>query len=255
MQTNCRPKALTTKDSINWMSEPSTNKSAAVKPYFCDSCVLIQAMPSKHCKLCEACCPKFDHHCLFINKCVGLRNHRPFIFLVAVTWTSIIYYLTQSFAYLKNYEQNLNVKSLPDELQGSFFYYAISDTTTIWLCVLFLIDIFGVFMTAILLFFQMKFISLGYTQQFPHPAFFTKVNKRMASITSALAHRLENLYIFFFETCEANEQLYYRQQTEYFSNAKMNTVIPLDNYPRNSDYQDNAIVGTYIPRNGEKSLV
>ena len=35
---------------------------------------------TKHCKLCGACCEGFDHHCMWIMKCVGKGNHKRFVF-------------------------------------------------------------------------------------------------------------------------------------------------------------------------------
>lgn len=43
---------------------------------------LFQPDFTKHCKLCEACIKEYDHHCLFLNQCVGQGNHRLFLFFI-----------------------------------------------------------------------------------------------------------------------------------------------------------------------------
>lgn len=39
---------------------------------------------TKHCGICSKCCFKFDHHCKWLNSCIGGRNYSLFI------WTSIM---------------------------------------------------------------------------------------------------------------------------------------------------------------------
>eukprot|EP00347_Sterkiella_histriomuscorum_P007772 403347617 len=45
---------------------------------FCEYCNLEQPYRTKHCKECERCVRKFDHHCFWIGGCVGELNHRKF---------------------------------------------------------------------------------------------------------------------------------------------------------------------------------
>ena len=53
---------------------------------------------AKHCKSCNHCVARFDHHCYWLDKCIGLDNHVYFFILLtlAVTghliWAKIAFY-------------------------------------------------------------------------------------------------------------------------------------------------------------------
>nr|XP_023696540.1 probable palmitoyltransferase ZDHHC12 isoform X2 [Paramormyrops kingsleyae] len=50
----------------------------------CGRCLLQQPMRSRHCQTCRHCVRRFDHHCPWIENCVGERNHRWFVLYLAV---------------------------------------------------------------------------------------------------------------------------------------------------------------------------
>lgn len=51
----------------------------------CPDCEIIRTSRSRHCSICNKCVERFDHHCPWINNCVGTRNHGYFMcFLMSV---------------------------------------------------------------------------------------------------------------------------------------------------------------------------
>uniref|UniRef100_H3C8P8 Palmitoyltransferase n=1 Tax=Tetraodon nigroviridis TaxID=99883 RepID=H3C8P8_TETNG len=50
----------------------------------CAHCLVQQPMRSKHCQACRRCVRRYDHHCPWMENCVGERNHRWFMLYLLV---------------------------------------------------------------------------------------------------------------------------------------------------------------------------
>jgi palmitoyltransferase len=49
---------------------------------FCSECMSFVKRRSKHCKRCERCVEEFDHHCVWVNNCIGIKNYSWFMLML-----------------------------------------------------------------------------------------------------------------------------------------------------------------------------
>jgi len=60
----------------------------------CNKCKCVKPPRSHHCSTCGRCVLKMDHHCPWMNNCVGLRNQKAFLLfnfytMITSLWTVI----------------------------------------------------------------------------------------------------------------------------------------------------------------------
>ena len=48
----------------------------------CFECGVISLPRSYHCNVCKRCVERYDHHCPWVNSCIGSHNHSYFIIFV-----------------------------------------------------------------------------------------------------------------------------------------------------------------------------
>ncbi|OMP88537.1 Palmitoyltransferase swf1 [Diplodia seriata] len=57
----------------------------------CRTCHLPKPARSKHCPICKTCVARMDHHCIWVNNCVGRENYRWFLALLLSTTLVLLY--------------------------------------------------------------------------------------------------------------------------------------------------------------------
>ncbi|XP_043929087.1 palmitoyltransferase ZDHHC23 isoform X1 [Protopterus annectens] len=86
------------KEAATWSSnnKESNGTSRLVMENWCNVCKLERPPRTGHCRICDACVSRLDHHCVWINSCVGEQNHRAFIMTLLLFLFTSVYgiYLT-----------------------------------------------------------------------------------------------------------------------------------------------------------------
>ena len=77
----------------------------------CPDCCTIRTSRSRHCSVCNHCVERFDHHCPWINNCVGLRNHNSFLFYILFQTALVLTVFVQTIIALAKFMTN----SLPHD--------------------------------------------------------------------------------------------------------------------------------------------
>eukprot|EP01114_Cavostelium_apophysatum_P013776 TRINITY_DN3414_c0_g1_i1.p1 TRINITY_DN3414_c0_g1~~TRINITY_DN3414_c0_g1_i1.p1 ORF type:complete len:598 (-),score=111.98 TRINITY_DN3414_c0_g1_i1:37-1830(-) len=80
--------------SLNeWMLYVSALQKDDPLPQFCLTCMVRKPIRAKHCRSCGFCVARFDHHCGWINNCVGIGNHVPFLICLVIVIANHILFL------------------------------------------------------------------------------------------------------------------------------------------------------------------
>lgn len=66
----------------------------------CVVCRVQREVRSHHCKECGRCVRRLDHHCPWIDNCVGLRNQRSFFCFIVILLCTILYFHYVSILYV-----------------------------------------------------------------------------------------------------------------------------------------------------------
>lgn len=73
--------------------EPEDTTQGGPNVKFCQKCSMPKPERAHHCRVCDRCILKMDHHCPWINNCVGHKNHKFFLLFLIYATTGIAYVL------------------------------------------------------------------------------------------------------------------------------------------------------------------
>ncbi|XP_037605721.1 palmitoyltransferase ZDHHC23-A-like isoform X4 [Sebastes umbrosus] len=72
-------------------SSGTTKEALTAKWNSCPVCKITRPPRAGHCRTCGSCVQRLDHHCVWINSCVGQANHRSFLLTLSVFVLTSLY--------------------------------------------------------------------------------------------------------------------------------------------------------------------
>ncbi|QIX00945.1 hypothetical protein AMS68_006462 [Peltaster fructicola] len=102
--------------------------------HFCTTCLIRKPLRSKHCKRCGRCIAREDHHCPWVDNCVGVNNHKHFVLYLLFLIGGIITLISLDIKYIeiRPEPKELNCALLGPELCTLWSKDALTNVTTVW---------------------------------------------------------------------------------------------------------------------------
>eukprot|EP00301_Raphidiophrys_heterophryoidea_P021604 c5983_g1_i1.p1 GENE.c5983_g1_i1~~c5983_g1_i1.p1 ORF type:complete len:425 (-),score=88.42 c5983_g1_i1:114-1265(-) len=123
----------------------------------CLKCNSVKPQRCSHCSICNKCILRFDHHCPWVNNCIGLHNYKFFVLFLFWTCCACIYALCLMISRLKD--------SSPGEYSKKAPPNTIDSSVVAVIAVLFavLISFFACLSVCALLHFTLRLASFNMT--------------------------------------------------------------------------------------------
>jgi palmitoyltransferase ZDHHC13/17 len=55
--------------------------------FICPTCEILKPKEARHCYICNKCIDRFDHHCQWVDTCIGHDNHSIFYVYLVTIWS------------------------------------------------------------------------------------------------------------------------------------------------------------------------
>ncbi|XP_064617480.1 palmitoyltransferase ZDHHC23-like [Liolophura sinensis] len=132
---------------------------------WCDKCCLVKPPRAGHCHVCQACILNRDHHCVWVDNCIGAHNHRSFLVAILLFVFTGFYGAHLTLTTICTPEMYYDWFLLPNDCR---YVYADFSTALCFVCACYAILGSSIMCVALLL--QLLLISQNITSQELHMA-------------------------------------------------------------------------------------
>jgi len=91
-----RAESETGNDTRGTLYESIEIRGITVKMKWCDTCHFYKPPRATHCSICDNCVEVFDHHCPWVDNCIGKHNYRYFFFFILFLSIHIVSIITMT---------------------------------------------------------------------------------------------------------------------------------------------------------------
>ncbi|CAK1603749.1 unnamed protein product [Parnassius mnemosyne] len=132
---------------------------------FCELCKIQRPPKAWHCKECNVCILKRDHHCFFFSRCIGLYNRRYYLMYLVYIHISMVYSTYYNYYFVSSIFENHGLEMAIFRLLNPFLRYIMREETSIKdiYVFFFLLNVGIAIWSAILLSFHMRNVFRGLT--------------------------------------------------------------------------------------------
>ena len=117
------PGYLEAKDNLTWLQ--MVENKVHINEY-CPYCRVKKTNKVKHCHVCKKCIKGFDHHCNWIDNCVGENNKIRFIVFVSITLLNLVFNFCLGVTALKM-DKNLAITNAKNHKNNYYFMSNVED--------------------------------------------------------------------------------------------------------------------------------
>ena len=138
------PGFLEAQDNLTWLQ--MVENKVYINEY-CPYCRVKKTNTVKHCHVCKKCVKGFDHHCNWIDNCVGENNKLLFLIFVSTTLLNLMFNFSTSILVLTNSSTTKLIGTSNPSFSGTkiiekilnlrmIFHYGISDLIAIMILII-----------------------------------------------------------------------------------------------------------------------